>query len=107
MASGVLGTQQSLAANTLTTIYTVPADVVSYCNFNIVNTNATPVTVRVALSATGTPTSAEYVEYNAEINGYGVLERTGFAMQTGKKLVAFSDTTGVSISAYGVEESTA
>jgi|TARA_B100001250_G_scaffold281014_1_gene243301 hypothetical protein len=107
MASGVLGTQQSLAANTLTTIYTVPASTVAYCNFNIVNTNATAVDVRVAIAAADTPTAAEYVEYNAEIGGYGVLERTGFAMQTGKKLVAFSDTTGVSISAYGVEESTA
>ena len=105
MASGILGRQSSLLANTLTTIYTVPADVVSYCNFNIVNTNATPVTVRVALSATGTPTSAEYVEYNAEINGYGVLERTGIALQTGKNIVALSDTANVSISVYGVEES--
>ena len=106
MASGILGTQQSLAANTLTTIYTVPASTVAYCNFNIVNTNATPVDVRVALADADTPNAAEYVEYNAEIGGFGVLERTGFAIQTGKKIVAYSDTTGVSISAYGVEEST-
>ena len=106
MASGILGTQSSLLANTLTTVYTVPADVVSYCNFNIVNTNATPVTVRVALAATGTPTSAEYIEYNAEIGGNGVLERTGIALQSGKNLIAFSNTANVSISVYGVEEST-
>lgn len=105
MASGILGTQQSLLANSLTIAYTVPAEVVSYCNFNIVNTNATPVTVRVALSATGTPTAAEYIEYNAEIAGYGVLERTGVALQTGKNIVALSDTANVSISVYGVEES--
>jgi hypothetical protein len=106
MASGILGTQSSLLANTLTTIYTVPADVVSYCNFNIVNTNATAVTVRVALAATGTPTAAEYIEYNAEIGGNGVLERTGIALQSGKNLIAFSNTANVSISVYGVEEST-
>ena len=106
MASGILGTQSSLLANTLTTVYTVPADVVSYCNFNIVNTNATAVTVRVALAATGTPTSAEYIEYNAEIGGNGVLERTGIALQSGKNLIAFSNTANVSISVYGVEEST-
>ena len=106
MASGILGTQSSLLANTLTTIYTVPADVVSYCNFNIVNTNATAVTVRVALAATGTPTAAEYIEYNAEIGGNGVLERTGIALQPGKNLIAFSNTANVSISVYGVEEST-
>ena len=104
MASGILGTQASLSANTLTTVYTVPANVVAYVNFNIVNTNATPVSVRVALAATDTPTPGEYIEYNAEIGGYGVLERTGVALDATKKVVAFADTTGVSISVYGVEE---
>lgn len=104
MASGILGTQASLQANTLTTIYQVPGNTVSYLNFNIVNTNATPVSVRVALAATGTPTAAEYIEYNAEIAGYGVLERTGIALQENKVLVALSDTANVSISVYGVEE---
>jgi hypothetical protein len=104
MASGILGTQSSLLANTLTSIYTVPADTVAYMNFNVVNTNATPVRVRVALSATGTPTAAEYIEYNAEIAGYGILERTGIALQSGKRVVALSDTANVSISVYGVEE---
>jgi hypothetical protein len=70
-----------------------------------VNTNATAVTVRIALSATGTPTAAEYIEYNAEIAGYGILERTGIALQAAKNLVAFSNTANVSISVYGVEES--
>lgn len=104
MASGILGTQASLQANTLTTIYQVPANTVSYLNFNVVNTNATPVSVRVALAATGTPTAAEYIEYNAEIAGYGVLERTGIALQENKVVVALSDTANVSISVYGVEE---
>ena len=88
MASGILGTQASLQANTLTTIYQVPADTVSYLNFNVVNTNATPVSVRVALAASGTPTAAEYIEYNAEIAGYGVLERTGIALQSNKVSLA-------------------
>lgn len=104
MASGILGTQASLQANTLTTIYQVPANTVSYVNFNVVNTNATPVSVRVALAASGTPTAAEYIEYNAEIAGYGVLERTGIALQENKVVVALSDTANVSISVYGVEE---
>ena len=104
MASGILGTQSSLAASTLTTVYTVPGSTVSYLNLNMVNTNATPVSVRVALAATDTPTPGEYIEYNAEIGGYGVLERTGIALNATKKVVAFADTTGVSISVYGVEE---
>lgn len=104
MASGILGTQASLQANSLTSIYQVPANTVSYLNFNVVNTNATPVTVRIALAASGTPTAAEYIEYNAEIAGYGVLERTGIALQENKVLVALSNTANVSISVYGVEE---
>lgn len=104
MASGILGTQASLQANALTSIYQVPANTVSYLNFNVVNTNATPVTVRIALAASGTPTAAEYIEYNAEIAGYGVLERTGIALQENKVLVALSNTANVSISVYGVEE---
>lgn len=106
MASGILGTQTSLTANTLTTVYTVPADVTAYVNFNIVNTNATAVNVRVALAAAATPTAAEYIEYNAQLAGYGVLERTGVALQAAKRIVAWADTAGVSISVYGVEEST-
>ena len=104
MASGILGTQASLQANSLTSIYQVPANTVSYLNFNVVNTNATPVTVRIALAASGTPTAAEYIEYNAEIAGYGVLERTGIALQENKVLVALSNTANVSISVYGVEQ---
>ena len=96
MASGILGTQASLAAATLTTVYTVPASTVSYLNLNMVNTNATPVSVRVALAATDTPTPGEYVEYNAEIGGYGVLERTGIALQANRKVVALADTTSLS-----------
>ena len=104
MASGILGTQSSLAAATLTTVYTVPGSTVSYLNLNMVNTNATPVSVRVALAATSTPTGAEYIEYNAEIAGYGILERTGIALQATKNIVVLSDTANVSVSAYGVEE---
>ena len=105
MASGVLG-QQSLNATTNTTVYTTPADTVSYANINVVNINATPVTVRIALSAGATPLAAEYLEYEAEIAGYGVLERTGIVLDAGKRLVAYSNTSSVTVACYGVEEST-
>ena len=83
MASGVLG-QQALNATTNTTVYTTPADTVAYANINVVNTNATPITVRLALAASGTPLAAEYIEYDAEIAGYGVLERTGVVLNSKK-----------------------
>ncbi len=105
MASGVLG-QQSLNATTNTTVYTTPADTVSYANINVVNINATTVTVRIALSVGATPLAAEYIEYEAEIAGYGVLERTGIVLDSGKRLVAYSNTSSVTVACYGVEEST-
>jgi hypothetical protein len=104
MASGILG-QVSLATTANTTVYTVPSSTVGYVNFNMVNTNTTNVTVRVALAQSATPTSAEWIEYDAIIPGNGVLERTGFVMNASKNLVVRTNTSGVSVSAYGVEES--
>jgi hypothetical protein len=104
MASGILG-QVSLATTAFTTLYTVPSSTVGYVNFNMVNTNTTNVTVRVAISATATPAASEYIEYDTIIPGNGVLERTGFVMNSSRNLVVRTNVTGVSVSAYGVEES--
>lgn len=105
MASGVLG-QQALNATTNTTVYTTPADTVAYANINVVNINATPVFVRVALAVGATPLAAEYIEYEAEIAGYGVLERTGVVLNAAKRVVAHASAANVSVAVYGVEEST-
>ena len=105
MASGILG-QSNPSAGVSTLVYTVPADTVAYANLNVVNRGTATSTVRIALSATATPTLAEWVEYDAAIAANGVLERTGFAMQAGKKVVVQSDTADVSVAVYGVEEST-
>lgn len=105
MASGVLG-QQALNATTNTTVYTTPADTVAYANINVVNINATPIVVRIALAAGTTPLAAEYIEYEAEIAGYGVLERTGIVLNAGKRVVAYSNLSSVSVAVYGVEETT-
>lgn len=105
MASGVLG-QQALNATTNTTVYTTPADTVAYANINVVNINATPIVVRIALAAGATPLAAEYIEYEAEIAGYGVLERTGIVLNSGKRVVAYSNLSSVSVAVYGVEETT-
>lgn len=105
MASGILG-QSAPSAGVDTLVYTVPADTIAYANLNVVNRGAATSTVRIALSAATTPLVSEWVEYGAAISANGVLERTGFALQAGKKVVIHSDTADVSISVYGVEEST-
>jgi len=102
MASGRLGTA-NLAATTDTTIYTVPASTTSYFIINVCNRNATAVGVRIALADTATPGVDEYIEYDAEIPGNCVLERTGLVLDATKQVVVHSDTTNVSVVVYGNE----
>lgn len=103
MASGRLGAV-NLAATTNTTVYTVPASKTASFSVNICNRNASAVTVRLALAATGTPSAAEWIEYDANLPGNGVLERTGLMLDTGKLVVAYASAANVSVVAYGVEE---
>ena len=105
MASGVLG-RVSLASTTLTTVYTVPAGNVSYLNINIANRTGASAAVRVALAQTAaSPLDAEYLEYETDIGGNGVLERTGLVLGAGWSVVAYSDKANVSVMAYGIEQS--
>jgi hypothetical protein len=105
MASGVLG-QVSLASTSYTTVYTVPSSTLGYVNINISNRNSSDVAVRVALASTETPTNAEFIEYDSFIAPNGVLERTGLVLDSGKKIIVYSNSSNVSASAYGVEQST-
>ena len=102
MATGILG-QSNPAANTNTTVYTVPAGLTATFNINVVNTGATPLAIRIAISATGTPTTGEYIEYDTIIPGSGVLERGGFVAQATKNIVVYSSTTTSTVSVYGYE----
>jgi hypothetical protein len=104
MASGVLG-QVSLASTTNTLVYTVPSSTLAYVNVNVSNRNASDVAVRVALAATASPTNAEFIEYDSFIAPNGVLERTGLVLEAGRRVIAYSNSTNVSVNVYGVEQS--
>jgi hypothetical protein len=105
MASGVLG-QVALASTTYTTVYTVPSSTLAYVNVNVANRNATDIAVRVALAATATPTNGEFIEFDSFIAPNGVLERTGLVLESGKRIVTYSNSSNVSVNVYGVEQST-
>ena len=106
MANGILG-QKDLAAITDTVVYTVPTDIFSVVTINAVNRGTSPRTLRIALAALDTPTAEEYIEYNVEILPGGVLERTGIVLEAGRRVVAYANSTDISVSVYGMETPTA
>ena len=105
MANGILG-NAALLATTNTTIYTVPADTFSVVTINVANRSDQERRVRVALAATDTPADEEWIEFDAQLIGNGVLERGGVVIDAGKKIVAQANSTEVSVVVFGIETST-
>ena len=103
MASGILG-QSNPAANTNTTVYTVPGSTTSTFNVNVVNTGTATATVTVAISATGTPGVSEYIEYQTSLPPSGVLERGGIVAQATKNVVVNCSTASCAVAVYGFEQ---
>lgn len=103
MATGTLGQAAPVAA-TLTTVYTVPTAKVATFNVSIANRTGYAIPVRLAISATATPTTAEYIEYDSIIPGNGVLERGGLVANAAENVVVYASVAGLSVSVYGYEE---
>lgn len=103
MPTGILG-QSNPAANTDTTVYTVPSSVAATFNVNVVNQSGTPVSVNLALTAAASPTASEYIEFQTILPGNGVLERGGLVAQTGKRVVVNCSNASCSVAVYGFEQ---
>lgn len=103
MAHGRLATAD-LGATTNTSVYTVPTGKTASFSVRICNRNASAVSVRLALADTGTPGADEYLDYNVSIPAHGVLDETGLVLDTGKIVVAYSDTANVNVVVVGYED---
>jgi hypothetical protein len=64
------------------------------------------VTARIALATSGTPSDAEYLEFDSTILAKGVLERTGMVLSAGQRVVVYGSNTGISAIVTGIETST-
>ena len=103
MTSGILGAAD-LAATTDPTLYTAPAGVTASMSVSLCNRSATPATVRLALAASASPTNAEYVLFDALLEGNATLERTALVVSDGDLVVVRSSVANISAVAYGFEE---
>ena len=104
MASGILG-QSALSASSNTTVYTVPASTHAVVNVSILNrSSSTASTVRLAISATGSPGNAEWIEYGVSVPKAAVLERTAISLNAGRNVVAWASGSDCSVSVYGIEQ---
>jgi hypothetical protein len=105
MATGRLGNTQVGTSNT--TLYTVPTGYYSVFNVSLTNTSANPVTIKLAIASTTTPATAEWIEQQTTIVGYGVFERTGLVAGAGLNIVALASAGSViNATVYGIETST-
>jgi hypothetical protein len=108
MATGRLG-GYDLTNTSATSVYTCPTSTFSVVSVSICNRTASAVTVRLALTSTGsTPATTDYLEFDSSLSANGVLERTGIVMSAGNQLVVTAGTgNAVSVIVVGIETATA
>lgn len=103
MPSGRLGAVD-LSAATDTTVYTVPIGRLSSFNVCFCNRGSTPATIRLSISSSAAPISSEYLEFEASLPAFGVLERGGLIAESGRFIIARSSIASVNCIVLGVEE---
>jgi hypothetical protein len=93
------------SANTLTTLYTVPADTQSIIStINVCNTASTDATYRIAVTSGGSPVLGNYIVYGATIAGNETVAFTqGITMDAGDILAVFTNSASIAFNAFKME----
>ena len=99
----ILGTALP-AANTLATLYEVPTGRRAVVNVAACNKGTTAAKLRVALTASATPTDSEFIEFDVSLGTAEVLERTALSLAAGQKVVVQANAASVTFNAWGIEE---
>ena len=110
MASGVLGqaTITSSTSGSSLVVYTVPSNTLAVVNINIVSISGSAQTIDLAIpnETDGTFDNIDLLEDDLSLAEAGVLERTNIVLEAGRSVVVTSsDSTGVAVNVYGIEES--
>ena len=106
MASGRLAGIDLTAANTDLQLYACPNSRVACATVSFCNRNATTVKVRLAVTTTTSPATTDYVVFDLPVAGNDFFERAGIVLASGQYLYVRTDTSGVSVVAWGYEDST-
>jgi hypothetical protein len=104
MAIGRLATVNPPAENG-NTVYQVPASHYSSVSINILNRSGSPTSYRLAIleSASTSPSTSNYLEYDIVLDGNNFVERTGLVLSAGQKVWVRSPTSSLAINVYGYE----
>lgn len=85
-------------------LWTVPPENRAVVTVAICNRSATSAKVRLAITDGAAPVDADWIEFDSNLPGSGVLERTGLALSTGQQVYVRASVVGISASVYGIVE---
>jgi len=100
--SGFLASVKIPTARQKNLLYTVPANQELNVSLFATNQGPNPATIRIGVSDTGINLpSANYLEYETELNPRSTYQRTDIKMSGGQSLIVYGSTTEISFAAYG------
>jgi hypothetical protein len=106
MANGIFEAR-ALYADVNQAVYVNNNDGPAVVTINLCNQNHVSTATSIALSTSATsPTADEWIEYGAELQGKGVLERTGLILGAQQYVVVSSSRANVSAVSWGIESGT-
>lgn len=91
-------------ASVNTTIYTVPTGKTTTCTLNLCNQKTSQAKVKIAISDTASPTTAEWIDFNHVLFPEENYQRSGLVLGSGQYIVVYSDSDTISANVWGFEE---